>query len=69
MKTFFDLEQRSDGSWVPSVPEPLWVGWRLRTAQCICGEKFKRCRCPFNDDYHAHTALERYQEHFERIHL
>ena len=34
-------EQAPDGSWRPACPEPLWVGWRLRIAQCECGEKFK----------------------------
>lgn len=59
-----------DGTWVPSVPEPLWVGFRLRIAECECGARFKghrRHRRPVGD--HACTARERYQEHYETEHL
>ena len=47
------LEQKtSDGRWVPAIPEPLWVGWRLRKPSC-CEIKFKTLA-----DYEKHYRAE-----------
>ena len=45
--------QNRRGEWVPAIPEPLWIGFLLRHAQCSCG-------CKFDDDvtYRGHYALE-----------
>lgn len=45
------FEQYGDG-WRPSCPIPLWVGFRLRVAQCECGEKFRGRRA--EEKYRAH---------------
>lgn len=39
------------GEYVPAVPEPLYVGWRLKKCQCDCGEVFKTRR-----EYRGHYA-------------
>lgn len=58
-------EQRPDGSWGPSAPIPLWVGWRLRIAECGCGERFKGHRWWVLGKA---TAAELYREHWHREH-
>jgi hypothetical protein len=45
--------QTRDGRWVPAIPEPLWVGWRLRRARCLCGRTFRDA-----ETYQGHYALE-----------
>jgi len=44
--------QNKRGEWVPAIPEPLFVGWRLRKCRCDCGETFKD-----KVSYQGHYAL------------
>lgn len=43
--------QNTRGEYVPAVPEPLYVGWRLKKCKCDCGEVFKSRR-----EYRGHYA-------------
>lgn len=43
--------QNARGDWVPAIPEPMWVGFRLRRAECTCGKKFSN-----RDGYRDHYA-------------
>lgn len=45
-------QQNLIGQWVPAIPEPLFVGWRLRKCRCACGETFKG-----RTAYRGHYAL------------
>jgi hypothetical protein len=47
--------QNDRGEWVPAIPEPLYVGWRLRRCRCDCGETFRNRR--------------RYREHYALAHV
>lgn len=47
--------QNDRGEWVPAIPEPLFVGFRLRKARCDCGETFR--------------GRLRYREHFALVHI
>ncbi len=49
--------QTSDGRWVPAIPEPLWVGWRLNTPSC-CGIRFR-----------GKTKQADYEAHYEATHI
>lgn len=42
---------------VPVVPEPMWIGFRLRIAECRCGARFRGC-----------TAREKYRAHWRGAH-
>lgn len=42
----------SKGQWVPAIPEPMFVGFRLRHCRCDCGEIRKTRR-----SYREHYAL------------
>lgn len=45
-------QENDRGEWVPAIPEPLFVGWRLRRCRCNCGETFKD-----RVTYRGHYAL------------
>ncbi|MDE2096474.1 MAG: hypothetical protein KGL39_04450 [Patescibacteria group bacterium] len=45
--------RNAKGQWVPSIPYPLFVGFRLRKAVCECGRKFKS-----QEAYEGHYALK-----------
>lgn len=45
-------QQNDCGEYVPAIPEPLFVGWRLRRCRCDCGETFKDRMA-----YRGHYAL------------
>lgn len=52
--------ENENGTWSESIPEPLWVGWRLRKAKCICGKKFKQ-KMAYQLHYrYAHTNNKEY---------
>jgi hypothetical protein len=40
------------GEWVPSIPEPEFIGYKLRHCKCDCGEKFATKLA-----YRSHYAL------------
>lgn len=44
--------QNDRGEWVPAIPEPLYVGVRLRKCRCDCGEVRKGRK-----SYREHYAL------------
>lgn len=44
--------QNDRGEWVPAIPEPLFVGFRLRKCRCDCGEVRKS-----RESYREHYAL------------
>lgn len=44
--------QNCRGGWVPTPPEPMFVGWRLRKCLCDCGDVF-----PDRLAYRGHYAL------------
>lgn len=46
------MEQNLRGEWIPAMPIPLFVGWRLKRCQCVCGRKF-----PDLEEYRGHYAL------------
>ena len=48
-------QQNNDGSWGPAIPEPFFVGWRLRKCRCDCGRVFK--------------SRDKYREHYAAGHL
>lgn len=51
-----NFQQNPDGSWTPSVPEPLWVRpwWRLfRWTPSCCGRTYAHV-----PHYHAHWFSE-----------
>ena len=51
--------QNAKGRWVPAVPEPLWVGFRLRKAKCHCGE-VRKSRQSYVEHYvYEHLFMER----------
>lgn len=47
--------QNDRGEWVPAIPLPLFVGWRLRKSRCSCGQTFRN--------------QHRYREHFALAHI
>jgi hypothetical protein len=47
--------QNARGEWVPVVPVPLYVGFRLRRTQCKCGRRFK--------------TMEHYEGHYALVHI
>lgn len=44
--------QNDRGEWAPAIPEPLYVGVRLRKCRCDCGEVRKGRK-----SYREHYAL------------
>lgn len=46
------MVQNRYGHYVPAIPEPFWVGWRLRKARCDCGATFRGKAA-----YEGHYAL------------
>lgn len=46
------------GRWVPAIPEPLWTGFMMRTAQCHCGAKRR-----------GRNARRQYREHYAYAHV
>ena len=44
--------QNDRGQWVPAIPEPLFVGFRLRKCRCDCGDLR-----PNRQSYREHYAL------------
>lgn len=47
--------QNDRGEWVPAIPLPLFVGFRLRKCRCECGQTFPN--------------KLRYREHFALAHI
>lgn len=47
------MARNRDGKYVPSIPLPLYVGWRMRLAQCT------ECHVTFKNEagYRGHYAL------------
>lgn len=51
-------------TWRALVPEPLWVGFASRTAQCACGQQFKP-RTILGDDV---SVRHQYEVHWRAYH-
>lgn len=47
-----NIQQNDHGEWVPAIPEPMFLGWRLRPFRCSCGERFHE-----RLSYEGHYAL------------
>lgn len=58
-----NMAQRGDGTWEQGIPEPFWVGWRLRKARCECGRVFKRT------GRKGASARTLYRIHYRAAHL
>ena len=43
--------------WRPSVPLPLFVGFGLKRAQCVCGQKFKTQQA-YKEHYIYHAVWQ-----------
>lgn len=43
------------GTYVPAIPLPLFVGWKLRKCRCDCGDVFR--------------SQLRYREHYAYAHI
>ena len=46
-------QENEDGTWSVAIPEPYFVGWRLKKALCDCGLTFKN-----RDLYREHYRTE-----------
>lgn len=47
-----ETKELRNGRWVPAIPLPLYVGWRLQKCRCHCGRTFRN-----EEIYEGHYAL------------
>ena len=47
------MQENPDGTWSQAIPEPFFVGFKLKKAQCDCGKVFKN-----REAYREHWQLE-----------